>query len=251
MLAAAAARAESLRRNRGRSRSGDRRRCSYQGALAIVTRARRRGRSRRSNAADAADVAWLPSTRSEGIRRKNRALVAGRAAPGIASGESATSRAAGADGARGHLRSQRRRRRRQARFEWEGRTFRVDPAEGASCRLLRVRERQGGTSLDDALAAALSPSRREDPRRLRPGRCPMCSRPSLRGGHSAIRKAARCRPATSRCVTISQMARRNAGSTQAWQIPDRGVRRGGWLASQRLAPRARSAARPFGAAAPR
>lgn len=43
-------------------------------------------------------------------------------------------------------------------IEWEGRTFRVDPAEGAFMRMLRVRERQGGTSLDDALAAALSPS---------------------------------------------------------------------------------------------
>jgi hypothetical protein len=44
-------------------------------------------------------------------------------------------------------------------IEWEGRAFRVDPAEGAFMRLMRVRERQGGTSLDDALAAALSPSR--------------------------------------------------------------------------------------------
>jgi hypothetical protein len=41
-------------------------------------------------------------------------------------------------------------------IEWEGRTFRVDPAQGALRRLQRIRERQGGTSLDDALAAALS-----------------------------------------------------------------------------------------------
>jgi hypothetical protein len=41
-------------------------------------------------------------------------------------------------------------------IEWEGRTFRVDPAQGALLRLLRVRERQGSTSLDDALTAALS-----------------------------------------------------------------------------------------------
>ncbi len=42
-------------------------------------------------------------------------------------------------------------------IEWEGRTFRVDPAQGAFLRLLRVRERQGGTSLDDAIAATLTP----------------------------------------------------------------------------------------------
>ena len=56
-------------------------------------------------------------------------------------------------------------------IEWEGRTFRVDPAEGAYLRLLRVRERQGGTSLDDVLAAALSPSR-EKPQKTPPRALP-------------------------------------------------------------------------------
>jgi hypothetical protein len=41
-------------------------------------------------------------------------------------------------------------------LKWEDRTFRVDPAQAALLKLLRLRERQGGTSLDDALAATTS-----------------------------------------------------------------------------------------------
>lgn len=49
-------------------------------------------------------------------------------------------------------------------IEWEGRTFRVDPAQGTFLRLLRVRERQGGTSLDDAIATTLAPPKEKSPK---------------------------------------------------------------------------------------
>src|SRR5206468_9406447 len=39
--------------------------------------------------------------------------------------------------------------------EWEGRQYRVDPASAELRRLRLVRERQGGSRLDDALSAAL------------------------------------------------------------------------------------------------
>ena len=106
--------------------------------------------------------------------------------------------------------------------EWEGRQYRVDPAMAELHRLRLVRERQGGSTLDDALSAALGRKTDGD----RQGQAGLGAEHALAATLTTIVYAAYLGDPEGAAVTSGNVALRHdfglvaaVNSAEAWRLP--------------------------------